>query len=221
MARTLRPPKAPNLPVGPVEYNQQYQNLLNGILRLYYNEIDNSVGVLMENSGGRFISFPHVYASSNATQYATGDNTPTQISWTTLVREEGFTLNTTTGSATPTYSGSYRVEYRLQAENTDTAAHNVYLWISVDNVNVPNAGAKFTVPANTGSDSYTVCYSFIQVDMNGGSEIKLYWATDKAATSGGGLGVYLEAYPAQTSPFAVPAIPSAYGSITFVSELSQ
>ena len=38
---TIRPPKAPNLPIGPVEYDQRYQDQLLNVLRLYFNTIDN------------------------------------------------------------------------------------------------------------------------------------------------------------------------------------
>jgi len=33
--------KAPNLPIAPVDYNQQYQDQLNNVLRLYFNQLDN------------------------------------------------------------------------------------------------------------------------------------------------------------------------------------
>ena len=32
--------KAPNLPVAPTAYDQKYQDQLNNILRLYFNQID-------------------------------------------------------------------------------------------------------------------------------------------------------------------------------------
>jgi hypothetical protein len=38
---TIRPSKAPNLPIGPVEYSQSYQDQLLNALRLYFNQIDN------------------------------------------------------------------------------------------------------------------------------------------------------------------------------------
>ena len=37
----LRPSKAPNLLVAPVDYRQQYVDQLNNALRLYFNQIDN------------------------------------------------------------------------------------------------------------------------------------------------------------------------------------
>jgi hypothetical protein len=34
-------PKAPNLPIAPLEYTQQYLNNLANALRLYFNQVDN------------------------------------------------------------------------------------------------------------------------------------------------------------------------------------
>ena len=48
----LRPPKAPNLLVAPVDYRQQYIDQLNNALRLYFNQIDNfTQGVTVPASG--------------------------------------------------------------------------------------------------------------------------------------------------------------------------
>ena len=33
--------KAPNLPIAPVEYTQQYQDMVLNALRLYFNQVDN------------------------------------------------------------------------------------------------------------------------------------------------------------------------------------
>ena len=33
--------KAPNLPIAPVEYSQQYQDQFNNVLRLYFSQLDN------------------------------------------------------------------------------------------------------------------------------------------------------------------------------------
>ena len=57
---TLVPPKAPNLPIGPVDYEQRYQDQLNNVLRLYFNQLDNVMQSLLNtNTGGRFIQFPY------------------------------------------------------------------------------------------------------------------------------------------------------------------
>jgi hypothetical protein len=64
-----------------------------------------------------------------------------------------------------------------------------------------------------------VAYSSIYFEAQATDEIELWWATEAAATSGGTLGVYMEYLPAQTVPYPHPSIPSAIGSITFVSAL--
>lgn len=43
----LRPSKAPNLPIAPVEYNQRYIDQLSNALRLYFNQIDNALQELI------------------------------------------------------------------------------------------------------------------------------------------------------------------------------
>lgn len=58
MAKTLKPSIAPNLPLGPVEYEQRYIDQLLNVLRLYFNTIDNTLRGILENSGGRFINSP-------------------------------------------------------------------------------------------------------------------------------------------------------------------
>ena len=80
---------------------------------------------------------------------------------------------------------------------------------------------KFTIPArkSAGNPSYVCGYSEVVFELNANDTVSLWWATDQAATSGGGLGVYIIAEPAQTVPYPHPSIPSAIGSITFVSAL--
>ena len=222
MAQTLRPPKAPNLPVGPVDYAQEYQNQLNKVQRLYYNEIDNTLTALMENNGGRFLNFPHIAASDTTDQYATADNVPTIVKWNTEESDGGFDLQSNYAEAL--YSGVYRIDYSLQFVNTDNAAHDVVVWLRTNGTDVPRSATKFTIPArkSVGVPSYLCAVSFIVFSINGGDQIQLYWATDKAYSTVGPVdGIYMEYVPSQTSPYPHPVIPSAVGSITFVSELPQ
>jgi hypothetical protein len=58
-AAPLRPPKAPNLLVAPVDYRQQYIDQLNNALRLYFNQIDNGMASLLSPSGGGLLQFPN------------------------------------------------------------------------------------------------------------------------------------------------------------------
>jgi hypothetical protein len=52
--KTIRPLplKAPNLPIGPLNYNQEYINQLLNVLRLYFTQVDNfSLSTSTPNSG--------------------------------------------------------------------------------------------------------------------------------------------------------------------------
>jgi hypothetical protein len=55
----LRPPKAPNLPIAPVDYRQRYLDQLLNALRLYFNQIDNFCQPFSSNTGGAFLKFPN------------------------------------------------------------------------------------------------------------------------------------------------------------------
>ena len=213
-------PAPPNLPLGTVEYERRYQDQFTNILRLYFNQLRNALAELLGNTGGRYISFPHISASSSQDQYATAADTPTKISWNTLETIEGFRLDPT-GYAANEFAGVYRIEYGLQFSNTDNAIHYVTVWLRVNGDDVPLSAVKFSQPArkSAGVPFTLLAFSSIVFPVNANDQIELWWATEQAATSGGAAGVYIEAEAAATSPYNRPSIPSAIGSITFVSAL--
>lgn len=209
--------KAPALPFAPVDYDRAYLDQLNNILRQYFNTLDNFVGQLtIATDGGGLPIMPHIAAQDGTDQYAV-TNTATKVLWSTLDSGFGFTLNIDS-TATPTYTGVYKIDYSLQFFNTDSQIHDAFVWLQVDGVDVPGSASIFSVPNRHGSvDGALVAYSSITFSVDAGEDVALYWATNSAATSGGGTGVYMHASPAQTSPFNMPSIPSAIGSIVLVS----
>ena len=217
----LRPSKAPNLPIAPVEYTQYYQDQVLNALRLYFNQIDNFSQPLTQQNGGSYLQFPFIAASSNTAQYATAANTATTVNWTTLELGSGFTLNAN-HTATATNPGTYKITYSLQFANTDNAAHDAIVWLKVNGADVANSTTIFTVPArkSAGVPTYVCGYSEVVFPLNAGDSVGLWWGTDQAATSGGATGVYMYYKAAQTTPMAYPAVPSAIGSITFISALN-
>jgi hypothetical protein len=218
---TLRPPKAPNLLVAPIVYDQRYVDQLTNALRLYFNQIDNGMGALLSGTGGSSLSLPFIAASDSTDQLATASDTPTVVAWNTLEGGNGFTLNAP-GSATALVSGVYKITYSLQFTNTDNAAHDAAVWLKINNVDVPRSTTIFSIPArkSAGVFSYVCAYSEVVFSLEAGDELELYWATNQAYdTSPATNGVYIEHLAAQASPYVRPATPSALGSITFVSRL--
>lgn len=101
-ANTLIPPKAPSLPVGPVEYSQLYIDQLNNTLRLYFNELDNAFKLVVgDNEGGAYLRFPFGAFQDTTTQTATA-NTPQVMRLNTTDQSNGVSL----GSHTATFTGS-------------------------------------------------------------------------------------------------------------------
>jgi hypothetical protein len=221
LALLLRGTKAPNQPIAPVEYDQRFQDQFSNVLRLYFNTIDNFTSALTDTAGGSNLRFPHIAAQDTTDQYATATNTPTKVLWNTLDSGDGFTLNVDS-TATASYGGVYKIDFSIQFSNTDNALHDSYLWLRVNNVDLPGSSSKFTIAArkSAGVPSHLVGYSSVTFEIEAGDSIGLWWATDLAYNPVGPVdGVYLEHEAAQTVPYARPSNPSAIGSIVFVSAL--
>jgi hypothetical protein len=183
------------------------------------NVTGSNVNGSLFTGSGRQLNFPHIGASGNADQYATANDTPTIVQWDTADEILGFTLNNDY-TATPTYNGVYKITYGLQFANTDNAAHDVVIWIRVNGTDVVKSAVKYTLPArkSAGVPSYLLAGSTIVFDIQAGQSVGLWWATDKAySTTGPVDGVYIEYLPAQTTPYAHPAVPASIGDISYVS----
>lgn len=219
----LKGSKSPNLPISPVEYSQRYHDQFSNVLRLYFNEIDNITGVLLGNNPGQALSFSHIAASDSTDQYAGGNNTPTVVKWNTLDSGFGWVLSPP-GMATADNGAVYKITYSLQFINTANAIHYVTVWLKINNTDLANSATKFAVPgrksSSPGEEGFLCAYSEVTFEVQAEDDIELYWATDQAYNPVGPVdGVYMLHDAAQTVPFARPAIPSAVGSITFVSRL--
>lgn len=131
----LRPPKAPNLLVAPVDYRQQYIDQLNNALRLYFNQIDNGMASLLSPSGGGLLQFPNgaFYQDGVTTLTANMTNvstTPIQVASTANFLPTGALLIETelikyTGKTATTFTGITRGAY-----GTTNAAHTAGVYVS-------------------------------------------------------------------------------------------
>jgi hypothetical protein len=217
----LIPSRAPNLPLAPGQYQSLYHEQVNNALRLYFTKKDLNESSLLGVLGMNFMDAPYISASDSTDQYALGDDTPTIVTWDTADAANGFTLNVD-NTATVAIGGVYKIDFTLQFANSDnTSSHDVFVWLQENGTVIPNSSRRFTIPAGKTPSvpSYLVGYSSIMFQATPLDAIGLWWATEKAATSGGVTGVYMEHLAAQTSPYIRPANPSAAGSITFLSRL--
>lgn len=205
----LRFPAAPNLPLAPTEWDRQYQDQFANVLRLYFNQLSGTLLQLGGNEGGYHLSFPHGAAQRTTNQTFTA-NTATLVT----LDQNDFLLgvkNPGNDGLIVEKSGVYNYQFSVQFANTDTQIHAAYIWLRINGVDVPGTASRFDVPSKHGtSDGYLIAACNFYVQLSGGDYVSLYAAVDNAA-------VYFEAYPAQTSPFPMPSIPSVVATLSFVS----
>jgi hypothetical protein len=225
--------RAPTLPNPINDVDRAYVRQLLRALELYFDQLDsktprqadsftadNFIGGVYSGDGYG-LKLPHVAASDSTDQIAAGNNTPTVVKWDTLESGYEWTLNAP-GSATVDFSGVYKITYSLQLVNTANAAHTVTVWLKVNGVDVENSATLFTLAGRKSATEFTFnCgYSEAVFTASAGDEVELYWATDLAGDPTVPTdGVYIFYDGAQTTPYARPAIPSALGSIVFISAL--
>ena len=159
----LRPPKAPNLLVAPVDYRQQYIDQLNNALRLYFNQIDNGMASLLSPAGGGLLQFPNGAFHQNG--YTTLTNAiPNSSSTATIVvgSTAGFgeilpgtiligqELIRYTGKTATTFTGITR---SVNGSSGSSHAAGVYV---TEAQAVPSATTALAVPFDTTDTSNEV-----------------------------------------------------------------
>ena len=113
--------KAPNLSIAPPEYSKQYADMLNNILRLYFNQIDNALASLSGNVGGAYLRFPNGAFHQNGVTTLTANmsnvsTAPIQVTSTALFLSAGALIIGTeligyTGKTSTTFTGITRGVY--------------------------------------------------------------------------------------------------------------
>lgn len=203
--------KAPRLPAAPVEYAQRYGDDLTNILRLYFNQLDNLNGNTYGPQGGRFLNFPYAAVQRTTNKTFTA-NTATQITFDRNDYLSGATNDGTDGIHMMN-AGIYNYQFSVQFANTDTSVHNAWIWLRKNGVDLAGTASKFDVPSKHGSsDGYLIGACNFYVELQANDYIEMFAAVDSTTT-------FMEAYPAQTSPFAMPSVPSVVATVSFVSSL--
>jgi hypothetical protein len=180
----IKPPKAPNLPIPPNEYSQQYGNILTNALRLYFNQIDLLCKYLITSSIGYFLDMPYGAFSDSTLHTASVINTGYALTFDTtnfsdgtpfFQRQPDLYIEPTDASVIVTlFPSIYNIQYTLQVENTVGTAGFLYVWASTDGVDVPNSTTKIAVPASITNLAFTG--SNIVETVASGSFIQLKWA---------------------------------------------
>ena len=201
----------PRLPAAPVEYSQRYGDDLTNVLRLYFNQLSNGLAAVLAPQGGKYIN--NVYAAVQRTTDKTFTaNTVTQITFNQTDYINGATNDGTDGIAVD-QDGIYNYQFSVQWKNSDSQEQDAWIWLRVNNVDVPGTASQFSVIARHGSvDGAVIAAANFFVELRAGDTVEM-WSAVSSAT------VKMDAAPAQTSPFPMPAIPSVVATLSFVSSI--
>ena len=208
-----RPVVAPRLPSAPVEYNAQYQEQFMNILRLYFNQLDNLTGVLLGESGGRFIRFPYGAFSSDQDQGTTA-NTATLMTLNTT--DFANQVSISSSKITVVNAGLYNLQFSTQFQNTDNQIQDISIWLRQNGVDIPGSTGFVSIPAHksasAGDEAHEIIGWNYYVEMQANDYIEIYWSATLAS-------VTIQHYPASTGPVR-PATQSVVATMSFVSALS-
>ena len=208
----LRVPPAPNLPLATQQYDKRYQDQLTNVLRLYFNQVSNTEGALLAPLGGQYINNPYA-AIQRTTDKTFTANTATQITFDQNDYLNGCTNDGTDGIHV-TKSGIYNYQFSVQFANTDNnVIHIAWIWLRRNGVDIAGTGSRFDVPGkHSGLDGSLIAACNFYVDLQANDTIEMWAAVDSTT-------VFMDAATAQTSPFAMPAIPSVVATLSFVSSV--
>jgi hypothetical protein len=211
--------RLPNLGGTPREVAEVVNNLVEGKL--------NSTGIITLDTGGattttlldRRIGADSVIlfapaslsaAATNKYPYGTFENhsditfsaanTPQVL--TLSETEYAYGMSLSSNQITVDYAGIYDVDISALFVNMEPQIYNGFLWVRVNGTDYPHSATKFAVVEHHGSvDGYMPVSINHPLELDAGDYIEIVGAAEHA-------NVYLEAYSALTSPFAIPAIPS-------------
>lgn len=202
MANTLRPSKAPNLLIAPVDYSQQFQDQYSNAMRLYFNQIDNfSTGVnnTLATQAAYDSSYLEAYDRSASIAIS---NTPTLLKPVSFLPPvvNGISYDPLTGIFTFLYAGTYSLAISL---NITTSNANQYVYVYAQK----NTGSGWVNTANSGKayelkNGLTVQFVTPQAVYRAAGEQTRYYIYSNGTTSS----LVTQTLPGVSPAVYVPAI---------------
>jgi len=215
MAAQILKVATPALPQATDQYDRPYQDQLNSVQRLFYNRLTQSYNSLISPPlpgvppGGSNLYFPYA-AIQRTTDKTFTANTATEITF-----DENDFLSACTNDGTNgigvEVSGLYNYQFSVQWRNTSAQIHDAWIWLRKNSTNIVGTASQFSIVSSHGGvDGHAIAAANFYVQLTAGDFVKMFAAVNNTALA-------MEAYPVQTSPFAMPSIPSVVATLSFVS----
>lgn len=204
---------APRLPIATRQYDPDYINQLNNILRLYFNQLDNIIGQLKTGSGeidGAGLRLPYGAFSSSQSQSTTA-NTATlmTLNTTDFSNDVGLDIGS---KIKVTTAGIYNLQFSIQAQNSDTQLHDMSVWLKQNGTDITGSTGFISIPnSHGGTDGHGIYGWNYYLSMAANDYVQLYWSVTNVA-------VTIPFYAASTGPTR-PSTQSVVVTLSFVSAL--
>jgi len=208
--KSLRPPQQPRLPGAPSDYDPNYANQLNNVLRLYFNQLDNSFAALLDSGGGSYLRAPYG-AFSDFTDQTTTANTATLVALATTDFSNQVTI--ATSKITVQNAGIYNLQFSVQLESSSNAPQDVFIWLKQNGVDIVGSTGKVGLPArkSPGDPFHDIKGWNYFLSMAASDYVQIYWSTTSVDVS-------IQTYAASASP-TKPSTASVVATMSFVSAL--
>lgn len=193
--------KAPNLPIAPTAYTQQFIEQYSNVLRLYFNAGDNAMGALLGATGGDYLRASYGSFYSTATQTASVIDTAYPVTFGTVGIVNGVSHGVVTSQIKLPSAGVYNIQFSGNAHTT-AGTGNLFFWLRVNATNVAATGGKVATSTSDVVVSRNYVYEFAAGDY-----FEIVWSA--SVTTVEFLAVAVSA--------PVPAVPSVALIVTRVS----
>jgi hypothetical protein len=209
-AINLNQPQQPRLPAATVQYDTNYQNQLNNVLRLYFNQLDNSFAALLNSAGGAYLRNPYG-AFSDFNDQTTTANTATLMALATTDFSNQVTISSS--KITVQKSGIYDLQFSVQLESNSNASQDVFFWLKQNGVDIVGSTGKVGLPArkSPGDPFHDIKGWNYFLSMETNDYVEIYWSTTSVDVS-------IQTYAASGSP-TKPSTASVVATMSFVSAL--
>lgn len=208
---------APRLPAATNQYDPNYINQLNNVLRLYFNQLDNILGQLSTSGGISGVRFPYGAFSSDQDQSTTA-NTATLMTLNTTDFANDVSISSS--KITVVHPGIYNLQFSAQFQNTDNQIQDISIWLRQGNdggasADIPGSTGFVSIPArksaSAGEEAHEIIGWNYYLSMAANDYVQIYWSTTLAS-------VTIQNYPASTGPVR-PSTQSVVATLSFVSAL--
>lgn len=216
--------RAAPLPNPPTQYDPQYIRQMIRVLETYFSQLDSNTPNYAQSytadffyGSGVHLTFPYGQFSSNTDQTAAAVDQAYAVTYDQSDFLDGITLSNGSRLTVP-YDGIYNVMFSIQFQNTTNDVQDIDIWLRKNGTDISATNSQFSIPArkSSGAASHLIATTPLMVELAANDYIQLMWHTTST-------GVSMEHFPAVTAvpgtTPAVPATPSAFVQVQFVSEV--